>query len=356
MFLDMVGYSAHMSKNEAHAMKRVKELEAILHREVPEYSGRVVKFMGDGSMSEFPTAIAAVTCAQAVLQAIREKNEGAEPAERFEVRIGLHLGDLIEKDGDLFGDTVNIAARIQPFADRGGIAMSGHAYTSVRNQITLKGAYLGFARLKNIPEKVRIFLVPPPDTSYARWLVRRRNPVNTRLRAVTLAVVLVAAWAGISYMRAPLAPQIALLYVTPVTQQEPARTKAQIIADQVAEEMDSRGRWIKGFRWKDRSWVATLVAGEGVVDRKNTELFDVAIAPIARKGNLAYYVTGRIEGVGLWSWLLKVRVIDGSTQSVMASYKAKGDNATAVADAIMKELAVWAHQQRRAEGEKGKSR
>jgi hypothetical protein len=356
MFLDMVGYSAHMSKNEAHAMKRVKDLEAILHREVPEYSGKVIKFLGDGSMSEFPTAIAAVTCSQAILQAISERNEGEEQSGRFEVRIGLHLGDLIEKDNDLFGDTVNIAARIQPFADRGGIAMSGHVYMSVRNQLTLKGAYLGYTRLKNIPERVRIFLVPPPDTSYLRWLVKRRNPVNTRLRAVTLAIALVAAWAGIAYMKAPRAPQIALLYVTPVTRKEPARTKAQLIADQVAEEMDSRGSWIKGFRWKDRSWVANLVAGEGVVDRTNTELVDVAIAPIARKGNLSYYITGRIEGVGLWSWLLKVRVVDGSTQSVVASYKVQADNAPDVAAGIMKELAVWAQQQMRAERPKAKRR
>jgi len=151
MFMDMVGYSAHMSKNEAQAMTRVKDLEVILNQQVHEYSGRVVKFLGDGSMSEFPTAIAAVTCAEALLQAIRERNKGVETAARFEVRIGLHLGDLIEKDDDLFGDTVNIAARIQPFADRGGIAMSGHVYTSVRNQLALKGAYLGSIWLKNIP-------------------------------------------------------------------------------------------------------------------------------------------------------------------------------------------------------------
>ena len=197
MFLDMVGYSAHMSKNEEHAMRRVKDLEDILHREVPKYSGRLVKFMGDGAMAEFPTAIAAVTCAEAILQAIRERNKAIEPVEWFQVRIGLHLGDLIEKDADLFGDTVNIAARIQPFADRGGIAMSNHIWMSVRNQITLRGAYLGATRLKNIPGRVRIYLIPPPDTPYLQWIIRRRNPVNTRFRVVMLALGLaVAAWAG----------------------------------------------------------------------------------------------------------------------------------------------------------------
>jgi len=346
MFLDMVAYSAHMSKSEANAMKRVKDLEAILHQEVPKYGGRLVKFMGDGAMAEFPTAIAAVTCAEVILQTIRKRNEGIEPAEWFDVRIGLHLGDIIDKDADLFGDTVNIAARIQTFADKGGIAMSHHVCMSVRNQIKLRGAYLGFTKLKNIPGKVRIYLIPPLDTPYFQWIIRRRNPINTRLKAIALAVIVAAAWFGYSVMAPPLgAPQIALLYVTPVVQTEPDRTKAQVMADQVAEEMDSRGSRIRGFRWKDHSWVASLISREGVTDRHNTELVDVAIGRVARKGNLAYYIIGRIESVGFWSWMLKVRVVSGDTQTVVANFKMKGDNSSEVANGIMNELAEWAKKQ-----------
>lgn len=347
MFLDMVSYSAHMSKNESTAMKRVKDLEEILHREVPKYSGRLVKFMGDGAMAEFPTAIAAVTSAEAILQAIRERNKGIELADWFQVRIGLHLGDLIEKDADLFGDTVNIAARIQPYADGGGIAMSNHILMSVRNQISLKGAYLGATKLKNIQGKVRIYLVPPPDTPYLQWIIRRRNPINTRFRAIMLALSVAAAiWAGKVYMTGPLlAPQIALLYVTPVVQTEPDRTKAQVMADQVADEMDSRGNRIKGFRWKDHSWVVNLISREGITDRRNTEKVDVAIGSLARKGKLAYYITGRIETVGFWSWMLKVRVVSGETQSVVATFQAKGDKPADVAGTIMNELSSWARKQ-----------
>lgn len=356
MFLDMVAYSAHMSKNQEHAMKRVNDLEEILHREVPRYGGRLVKFMGDGAMAEFPTAIAAVTCAEVILQVIRERNKGIEPADWFEVRIGLHLGDVIEKDADLFGDTVNIAARIQPFADKGGIAMSHHVLMSVRNQIKLKGAYLGFTKLKNIPGKVRIYLVPPLDTPYYRWIIMRRNPVNTRFRAVMLALATgIAIWAGHHFMAGPLlAPQIALLYVTPVVQAEPDRTKAQVMADQVAEEMDSRGSRIKGFRWKDHGWVANLISREGITDRHNTEKVDVAIGSVARKGRLAYYIIGRIEAVGFWSWMLKIRVVSGETQSVVATFKAKGDNPSDVANTIMNELSAWARKQEKPGAKKTK--
>jgi len=345
MFLDMVGYSAHMSRNEAHTMKQVKDLEAILRQEVSEYSGRLVKFLGDGSMCEFPTAIAAVTSAQAILQAIRERNEGVTASERFEVRIGLHLGDVIEKDNDLFGDTVNIAARIQTFADRGGIAMSSTVYMSVRNQITIKGAYLGATRLKNIPEKVKIFLVPPPDTPFLRWLIRRRNPVNTRLRVIVLVLAVAALWGVIAFFTAQRAPQIALLYVTPVEQKQRADTKVQAIADQVAEAMDTRGDTIRGFRWKDHTWVVNLLAREGVTDRRKIEDVDVAIRAIARKGNLAYYITGRIESVGIWSWELNVRLVDVATMSVVASFTARDAHPPDVALAVMKDIAAWAQQQ-----------
>jgi hypothetical protein len=306
--------------------------------------------MGDGAMAEFRTAIAAVTCAEAILQAVRKRNEGIEPADWFDVRIGLHLGDVIDKDADLFGDTVNIAARIQTFADKGGIAMSHHVCMSVRNQITLRGAYLGFTKLKNIQGKVRIYLIPPLDTHYFRWIIRRRNPVNTRLKAIALALIVVAAWFGYSFMARPLGvPQIALLYVTPVVQTEPDRTKAQVMADQVAEEMDSRGSRIRSFRWKDHGWVVNLIAREGVTDRRNTEMVDVAIGRVARRGKLAYYIIGRIEAVGFWSWMLKVRVVSGDTQSVVANFRAKGDNPSEVASAIMSKLAEWARQRLKAQ-------
>src|SRR5207244_3315593 len=124
MFLDMVGYSALMSRSESQAMTCVKDLEAILRAEVSAAGGRLVKLMGDGSMAEFPTGGAAVACARRIQEVVAAR-KAANPDCPFDVRIGLHLGEVSDEGGDLFGDAVNIAARIQPLADPGGIAMSG---------------------------------------------------------------------------------------------------------------------------------------------------------------------------------------------------------------------------------------
>src|SRR6266511_373366 len=98
MFLDMVGYSSHMSKSEKHALARVSHLEGLMHKLVPAYVGKLIKFMGDGSMAEFHTAVTAVACSLAILEAIRARNEKVEPSEQYQVRIGLHLGDIVEKN------------------------------------------------------------------------------------------------------------------------------------------------------------------------------------------------------------------------------------------------------------------
>lgn len=152
MFLDMVGYSAMMAGDEERALACVAELEKLLRAEVPKFGGRVVKFLGDGSMMEFPTALAAVRCSQSVLQDVESNNAWVPAEKRYGVRIGLHLGELVDRADDIFSNAVNVAARIQPLADPGGIAMSSFIYSQVENQLDLKGVYLPPQKLKNIPE------------------------------------------------------------------------------------------------------------------------------------------------------------------------------------------------------------
>jgi len=195
MFLDMVGYSALMSKDEARALACVKELEKLLRSEIPKAGGRLVKFLGDGSMAEFPTALAAVQCSQNVLAAIESNNAWVKPMDRYAVRIGLHLGELVDVQDDIFSDTVNVAARVQPLADPGGIAMTSLIYSQVKNQLPLKGTYLPPQKLKNIPEKIRIFLVDPAGGTSVGWAKRRQQKLIVTwsvAAAVALVVILVA--------------------------------------------------------------------------------------------------------------------------------------------------------------------
>ncbi len=193
MFLDMVGYSAMMAKDEARALACVGELEKLLRAEIPRYGGRLVKFLGDGSMAEFPTALSSVTCSQSVLSAIEANNAWVAPANRYAVRIGLHLGELVDVQDDIFSDTVNVAARIQPLADPGGIAMSSFLYSQIKNQLNLKGTYLPPQKLKNIPEKIRIFLVHPVKIESAAETSSRHRKLAIRV-AVGVVLFLLGAW------------------------------------------------------------------------------------------------------------------------------------------------------------------
>jgi adenylate cyclase len=190
MFLDMVGYSAMMAGDEERALACVGELEKLLRAEVPKFGGRVVKFLGDGSMAEFPTALAAVRCSQSVLQDVESNNAWVPAEKRYSVRIGLHLGELVDRADDIFSNAVNVAARIQPLADPGGIAMSSFIYSQIENQLDLKGTYLPPQKLKNIPEKMRIFLVHPVGGDATGRAIRRHKPLATKV-AIGAAVLLV---------------------------------------------------------------------------------------------------------------------------------------------------------------------
>ena len=193
MFLDMCGYSAMMAKDEAQALFCVGELEKLLRAEIPRAGGRLVKFLGDGSMAEFPTALAAVTCSQSVLAAIEANNAWVPLEKRYAVRIGLNLGELVDVQEDIFSDTVNVAARVQPLADPGGIAMTSLIYLQVKNQLNLKGTYLPPQKLKNIPEKIRIFLVHPVKGESPAEVSKRHKKLAIRI-GVGVVLLLLAAW------------------------------------------------------------------------------------------------------------------------------------------------------------------
>jgi class 3 adenylate cyclase len=199
MFLDMVGYSAMMAKDEARALACVQDLEKLLRIEVPRAGGRLVKFMGDGSMAEFPTALAAVYCSQNVLNTIESNYAWVDPTHRYAVRIGLHLGELVDVQDDIFSDTVNIAARVQPLADPGGIAMTSLIYAQVKNQLNLNGVYLPPQKLKNIPEKIRIFLTDPVGPGAKTAAMRRHKRLAIKV-AIGVVVALLCSWLALHFL------------------------------------------------------------------------------------------------------------------------------------------------------------
>src|SRR5450432_386371 len=156
---DVVGYSRLAGADEERILARLRALRSdLIDPTISVHHGRIVKRTGDGSIIEFNSVVDAVRLAIEVQRAMVERNAGVAPDKRIEFRIGIHLGDVVEEsDGDLMGDGLNIAARVERIAEPGGICLSEDAYRQVKGRLDLAVTDLGQTQLKNIAEPVRAY-------------------------------------------------------------------------------------------------------------------------------------------------------------------------------------------------------
>ena len=156
---DVVGYSRLTGADEDRILARLRTLRSdLIDPTISVHHGRIVKRTGDGSIIEFRSVVDAVRCAIEVQHAMVERNAGVAPDKRIEFRIGIHLGDVVEEsDGDLMGDGVNIAARLEGIAKPGAICLSEDAYRQVKGRLDLAVSDLGPTQLKNIAEPIRVY-------------------------------------------------------------------------------------------------------------------------------------------------------------------------------------------------------
>src|SRR5215831_1840445 len=156
---DVVGYSRLAGTDEDRTLARLRALRSdLIDPTIAAHHGRIVKRTGDGAIVEFRSVVDAVLCAIEVQNGMVERNAGLPPERRIEFRVGIHLGDVVEEsDGDLMGDGVNIAARLEGVAAPGAICLSEDAYRQVKARLDLAVSDLGQTQLKNIAEPIRVF-------------------------------------------------------------------------------------------------------------------------------------------------------------------------------------------------------
>jgi TolB-like protein/class 3 adenylate cyclase len=156
---DVVGYSRLASADEERTLARLRALRSdLIEPAIAIHHGRIVKRTGDGFIAEFRSVVDAARCAIEVQTGMVERNAGVAPDKRIELRIGAHLGDVVEEaDGDLMGDGVNIAARLEAICAAGAICFSEQAYWQVKGRLDLAAADLGLKQLKNIAEPIRVY-------------------------------------------------------------------------------------------------------------------------------------------------------------------------------------------------------
>lgn len=154
---DAAGYSSAMDADEVGTLDQLRTARNVFEAEITNHQGRLVNTAGDGLLAEFPSVVEAVQCAIDVLRTLAEHEAETGPGLRF--RIGVHLGDVMVENGDLFGEGVNLASRLQTMAEPGGILVSQQVYDQVRGKLTTAPEYLGLRRPKNFAEDVAVYRI-----------------------------------------------------------------------------------------------------------------------------------------------------------------------------------------------------
>jgi adenylate cyclase len=203
MFTDIVGFSRQMGANEARMLRLLEVHNQVIQQAVAAHHGHIIKSTGDGFLVEFSSVVHAVQCAQHIQTQFGAYNVGKEKAEQIHIRIGIHLGDIVvQQDGDVQGDGVNIAARLQPLAEPDTICISHKVYEEVEPKLPLGTVVsLGRPKLKNIAHRFLVYALLPEQPKGVRqtlgvqWLKLKRK-LSTAPRAVVAAVLLALVSAG----------------------------------------------------------------------------------------------------------------------------------------------------------------
>jgi TolB-like protein/class 3 adenylate cyclase/Flp pilus assembly protein TadD len=185
---DIVGYSRLAGTDEDRTLSRLRGLRSdLIDPAIDAHHGRIVKRTGDGALVEFRSVVDAVRCAIELQTGLIERNSGLPPERRIEFRVGIHLGDVVEEaDGDLMGDGVNIAARLEGVAAPGSICLSEDAYRQVKGRLDLSVSDLGPTQLKNIAEPIRVYSLEVDQPVQARPLPVPEKSAPPRLSMVVL--------------------------------------------------------------------------------------------------------------------------------------------------------------------------
>ncbi|MDH3285940.1 MAG: adenylate/guanylate cyclase domain-containing protein, partial [Acidobacteriota bacterium] len=181
---DAVGYSRLVAENEVTTVRRLTAYLEEMSVLVRQHEGRVVDAPGDNMLAEFPSALQAASCAVEIQRVLQARNADLPRDRKLEFRIGVHLGDVMVEGEQIYGDGVNIAARIEGLAEPGGISVSAAIHEQVRHKLDLRFVDQGAQRVKNIPEPVRVYRVrAAAGAGGPKW------PVGARRRRSRSAVV-----------------------------------------------------------------------------------------------------------------------------------------------------------------------
>src|SRR3982074_846889 len=201
MFTDMVGYSALSQRDDKLALELLEEHRQLLREIFPRFNGTEIKTIGDAFLIEFNSALEAAQCAIEIQRTLAKRNHDVTAERRIELKVGIHIGDVVHRGGDVYGDGVNIASRIEPLAGAGGICVSMDVERQIRNALEARFGKLAPTELKNISVAMDLFRIVLPweketKAERAETTVRRSFPASRLVwvGAIVLAVVGAGWW------------------------------------------------------------------------------------------------------------------------------------------------------------------
>jgi adenylate cyclase len=207
---DVAGYSRLMGEDEAGTLRTLNTYKEVMGSLIQQYRGRVVGTAGDSVLAEFASVVDGVQCAVEIQQVLRAKNAVLPETRRMEFRIGINLGDVIEEGDSIYGDGVNIAARLEGLAEAGGICISESAYQQIENKLPLRYDYLGEHQVKNIAKPVRVYRakIEPGEPSQTKVKAKVKGKNWRYLFIAATVVVIIAATALWQLLLRPTPPSV----------------------------------------------------------------------------------------------------------------------------------------------------
>jgi TolB-like protein/class 3 adenylate cyclase/Tfp pilus assembly protein PilF len=356
MAVDVVGYSRLIGADEAGTLGRVKAHRVqFVEPLIAEHKGRVVKRTGDGALVEFASAVDAVECAVAIQRGMAEREAAESEERRIRYRIGINIGDIVLEDGDIFGDGVNVAARLEALAEPGGICIARNVWNQVKAKLDLGFEPMGEHKVKNITEPVTVYRVLPGPGARTRtgpeivaWALRRH-----RQSAITAAVMLLlAAGAGLWYAfwRPAAAPPVTVAEIAGggAAQAKPALPlpdKPSIAVLPFANlSGDPRQERLAGGLTEDVITDLSRFRELFVIARNSSEVYKgkpVDVRQVARELGVQYVLEGSLQTDGE-QVRITAQLIDASTGNHVWSerYDRPLDDVFAIQDEVTRTVAA----------------
>jgi adenylate cyclase len=305
MFTDMVGYTALSQRNEALALELLEEHRRILRSIFPRFNGTEIKTIGDAFLVEFQSALEAAQCALEIQRTLAKRNHDVSSDHRIELRIGIHVGDVVHREGDVYGDGVNIASRIQPVAGIGGICISVDVERQVHNALEARFEKLAPVELKNVEVPMELFRIVLPWERNARLTAEpektsqgatiRRMPWHEVVLALLLVVALIAG--GFFFLRHRASQQATNAAASSPVGSVPEKSLAVLPFENLSEEK------------------ANAFFTEGVQDEILTNLSRIADLKVISRTSVMQYKTGTPRNLREIGQQLGVaHVVEGSVQ------------------------------------------